>query len=124
MYGLVVSHPLILTNVGHCPVSFTTFHRSLEGTGFSVDLGERVRSLPGEPEPEGIEFSVRFDPAAVQCAEGRVEATLPFNVRTLGGQKIAGTTFVLHRCCHCAVIYDGFLQLVGGPTYVLTISHI
>ena len=84
VYGLVVSHPLILTNVGHCPVSFTTFHRSLEGTGFSVDLGERVRSLPGEPEPEGIEFSVRFDPAAVQCAEGRVEATLPFNVRTFG----------------------------------------
>ena len=24
----------------------------------------------------------------------------------------------------CAVIYNGFLQLVGGPTYVLTISHI
>ena len=84
VYGLVVSHPLILTNVGHCPVSFTTFHRSLEGTGFSVDLGERVRSLPGEPEPEGIEFCVRFDPAAVQCAEGRVEATLPFNVRIFG----------------------------------------
>ena len=128
VYGLVVSHPLTLTNVGHCPVSFTTSHRSLEGTGFSVDLGDRVRSLPGEPEPVGIEFSVRFDPAAVHCPEGRVENTLPFNVRTFERNKIAGailllqcTSLRLSLCCQYDM-YNDFLQLVGGPTYVLKLS--
>ena len=78
VYGLVVSRTLTLTNAGHCPVSFNTATHALEGSGFSLDLGGRVRSLP---ETESLEFTLRFDPAATKSPEGRVEVTLPFNVR-------------------------------------------
>ena len=81
VYGLVAMRTAILANTGHCPVSFTTAHAALEGTGFSVDLGDKVRSLPGAPDFEVLEFVVRFDPAAVKCSDGPVEAVLPFNVR-------------------------------------------
>ena len=39
-----------------------------------------MRSLPGAPDFERLEFSVRFDPAAVKCPEGHTEALLPFTV--------------------------------------------
>lgn len=77
VYSQVVSRTVTLTNTGYSPVSFTTAHSALEHTGFSLDLGERIHSLP---EFESLEFTVRFDPAAIRCPEGHVEARLPFNV--------------------------------------------
>ena len=85
VYGQVVSHPITLTNIGHTSVSFATAHNALERTGFSVDLGERVRSLPGAPDFEKLDFAVRFDPAAIRCLEGHAEALLPFNVSCTAG---------------------------------------
>ena len=81
VYGSVETHRVTLTNTGSCPVSFNTSHKTLEGTGFSLNLVSKVRALPGAPEAETLEFSVQFDPAAVQCPLGRTQALLPFQVR-------------------------------------------
>ena len=81
VYGSVETCRVTLTNTGSCPVSFNSSTKHLEGTGFSVDIASKVRALPGAPdEEEGLEFSVQFDPAAVQCPLGLVKASLPFNV--------------------------------------------
>ena len=72
---------MTLANTGSCPVSFNTAHKHLEGTGFSIDLVSKVRALPGGPDDaESLEFTVQFDPAAIQCPLGPVQALLPFNV--------------------------------------------
>ena len=77
VYGLVVSRTITLSNVGHCPVSFSTAHKALEGTGYSIDLGEKIRALPSS---ECLDFMVRFDPTAIKCTKGKVSTVLPFNV--------------------------------------------
>ena len=77
VYGLVVSRTITLSNVGHCSVSFSTAHKTLEGTGYSIDLGEKIRALPSN---ECLDFTVRFDPAAIKCTKGKVSTLLPFNV--------------------------------------------
>ena len=71
---------MMLTNLGHCPVSFNTARKALDGTGFSVNLAPKVRSLPGAPHHESLEFMVQFDPASVHLTSGSVQALLPFNV--------------------------------------------
>ena len=81
VYGQVETREVTLTNPGSCPVSFNTSHKHLDGTGFSLDLVSKVKALPGAPDPESLDFRVQFDPAAIQCPEGRVQALLPFNVR-------------------------------------------
>ena len=81
VYGLVVSRTITLSNIGHCPVTFTTAYKALEGTGYSIDLGEKVRALPSL---ECLDFTVRFDPASVKCTKGKVSTLLPFNVRKCG----------------------------------------
>lgn len=73
----MVSRTIALSNVGHCPVSFGTAHKVLEGTGYSIDLGEKIRALPLN---ECLDFTVRFDPAAIKCTMGKVTTVLPFNV--------------------------------------------
>ena len=80
VYGSVETRRVALTNTGSCPVSFNTSLKTLEGTGFSLDLVSKVRALPGAPEPESLEFNVQFDPAAVQCPLGHTNTVLPFNV--------------------------------------------
>ena len=76
-----MSFPVKLSNIGYCPVSFATAHSALQNTGFSVDLGDRIKALPGAPDFESLDFVVRFDPASANCGEGLVEAQLPFSVR-------------------------------------------
>lgn len=83
VYGCVDYRSVTLTNIGYPLISFTTAHGSLHNTGFSVDIGERVKNLPGAPDCENIEFNVKFDPASVHCPLGTVEARLPFNVSVL-----------------------------------------
>lgn len=77
VYGLVVSRTVTLSNAGHSPVSFTTAHQVLEGSGYSIDLGDKIRALP---PCESLEFTVRFDPTAIKCTMGKVTTILPFNV--------------------------------------------
>ena len=83
VYGCVEYHPVTLTNISYPSISFTTAHGSLHNTGFSIDIGERVKNLPGAPDNESIDFNVKFDPASVHCPLGKVEACLPFNVSIL-----------------------------------------
>lgn len=80
VHGCVEYHSVTLTNISYPLISFTTAHGSLHNTGFSVDIGERIKNLPGAPDCESIEFKVKFDPASVHCPLGKVEARLPFNV--------------------------------------------
>lgn len=108
VYGQMKTWTVILTNHGYCPASFNTAHKLLNGTGFSVDLVPKVRALPGAPDSESLEFTVQFDPAAIQCPEGSVQALLPFNVRckTLyyllkSNQKKADT--YSRRLVHCVL---------------------
>ena len=61
-------------------MSFNTQRNALQNTGFSVDIGDKVKSLPGAPEFESLQFNVRFDPASSKFAEGHIEARLPVNV--------------------------------------------
>ena len=83
VYGCVEYHPVTLTNINYPLISFTTAHGLLHNTGFSIDIGERVKNLPGAPDNESIDFNVKFDPASVHCPLGKVEARLPFNVSIL-----------------------------------------
>lgn len=92
VYGCVETRRVTLTNTGSCSVSFNTSHKHLDGTGFSLDLGSKVRALPGTPDAESLEFNVQFDPAAVQCPEGHTEALLPFNVRH---SRVMSSTIVI-----------------------------
>jgi len=80
VYGCIDHRSVTLTNVGYPLISFTSSHTTLNNTGFSVDIVERVKNLPGAPDCESIEFKVKFDPASVHCEMGKVEAHLPFNV--------------------------------------------
>ena len=99
VYGRVDYRSVTLTNVSHPLISFTTTHGSLHNTGFSVDIGERVKNLPGAPDNESIEFSVKFDPASVRCSLGKVEAQLPFNVSI-----ILKIVFIFHCHCLCSLL--------------------
>lgn len=78
VYGAMIPiQPLILINNGHAPISFT-FHRSaLEGSGFTVNLMEKVQSLP---PGECLDFNVTFDPTAMKMMEGEAIKNLHFNV--------------------------------------------
>ena len=80
IYGQMEIRHVALKNLGSFPVSFNTGYKHIQGTGFFIDLAPKVRDLPGTPEPDSLEFSVTFDPAAAKCPEGRVQALLPFNV--------------------------------------------
>ncbi len=69
--------PLTLTNDGHTPISFNIPHAALEGSGFSVDIMEKVRSLP---PGECLDFNVTFDPTTLKVMEGEAVKLLHFNV--------------------------------------------
>ena len=99
---------MTLTNAGFCPVSFTTAHQIIEGTGFSIDLGDKIKALPPH---ESIGCTVRFDP--IKCEPGSTCTVLPFNVSEVKLRSWCRTLLIL--------LYF-FLQLVGGPIYQLKLS--
>ena len=55
-----------------------------------------MRSLPGAPDFERLEFSMRFDPAAVRSPEGHTEALLPFSVSDPLLPNAYSTSFDVH----------------------------
>jgi hypothetical protein len=83
VYGAAIPmQQLTLTNNGQTPISFI-FHRpALEGSGFTVDLIEKVQSLP---PGEWLDFNVTFDPTSICVMEGEVVKDLHFNVSVQGG---------------------------------------
>ena len=78
VYGSSIpTRTVTLVNNGHSPVSFTIPHSALEGSGFSVVMMEKVRSLPPE---ETLDIEVTFDPTLIKLTEGKAKAPLHFNV--------------------------------------------
>lgn len=77
MYGSIESQLVLLTNNGYTPISFSIPHWALEGTGYSVDLIEKVRALP---PGEALDFNVTFDPTVTKKTEGKSMGVLHFNV--------------------------------------------
>lgn len=77
VFGAVRRWSHFLVNTTHVPISLNIGHAQLEGSGFSVDIVEKVKSLPPK---ERLDFSVAFDPASVNLPEGSVSSVLQFNV--------------------------------------------
>ena len=78
VYGATIPmRSLYLINNGYTPISFSIPHTALEGSGFSIDLMEKVRSLP---PGERIDFNITFDPTTIKMTEGKAETSLNFNV--------------------------------------------
>ncbi len=78
MYGSTIPmRSLYLINNGYTPISFSIPHMALEGSGFSIDLMEKVRALP---PGERLDFNVTFDPTTIKMTEGKASASLHFNV--------------------------------------------
>ena len=90
VYGSFCSQLVILTNVGLFPLSFVTSHSALANTGFNIDLGKRVKALPSQ---ESLRFVVSFNPAAVKCPLGPIEAVLPFQVISTFACLVASVSF-------------------------------
>ena len=99
VYGCVEYRSVTLTNVSYPLISFTMARASLNNTGFSVDIGERVKNLPGAPDCESIDFNVKLDPASVRCPLGKVEARLPFNVSTINCVRMLVYFTTTHAAC-------------------------
>ena len=78
VYGAMIPiRTLSLANNGHTPISFTFPRSTLEGSGFAVDLMEKVQCLP---PGERLDFNVTFDPTTIKRMEGEVVKDLHFNV--------------------------------------------
>ena len=81
VYGSTISTKSItLVNNGHTPISFHVPRSALEGSGFRVDMMEKVRSLPPD---ETLDLDVTFDPTLIMMEEGKALTTLNFNVSIL-----------------------------------------
>ncbi|EDV21657.1 uncharacterized protein TRIADDRAFT_30117, partial [Trichoplax adhaerens] len=79
VYGAVKTHIVRIANVGHSPVSFSINKDHLPSTGFKVEL-DRVKSLPGAPAYEPLDFAVSFKPQSAELPEGEINVFVPFQV--------------------------------------------
>ena len=57
--------------------------QSLYNSGFTIHM-DRVRNLPGFPDPESIAISVVFDPKGANIPQGPVRTCVPINVSLFG----------------------------------------
>ena len=77
--GTVQTHLVHATNTGCLPVSFQVEHKSVQKLGFDVHM-DKVRNLPGRPNPETVDIVIRFDPARANLPMGVVQKLLMINV--------------------------------------------
>ena len=77
VYGHVLRKTVFLTNAGDLPCTVAVGRRVLAGTGYSVDLTDKIKALP---EGERVEFVVTFDPASAHCPTEETVAVLPLQV--------------------------------------------
>ena len=68
---------VILTNTSPLSVTVNVQKKAIAGSGFSVDLSDKIKSLP---DGEIVDFIVKFDPASVNCHIQEVVAVLPLQV--------------------------------------------
>lgn len=74
------------TNCGYFPVSFAADKQALYNSGFTMHL-DRVKNLPGYPEPENVTISVTFDPKSANIPQGPVQTRGLINI--INGPTIA-----------------------------------
>lgn len=67
------------TNCGYFPVSFMADKQALYNSGFTINM-DRVKNLPGFPDPQSITISVVFDPRSANIPQGPVRTRVPINV--------------------------------------------
>ena len=60
-------------------MSFQVEHKSVQKLGFDVHM-DKVRNLPGRPNPETVDIVIRFDPARANLPMGVVQKLLMINV--------------------------------------------
>lgn len=77
--GEVRSHIVRATNTGTLPVSFALNHAKLFQSGFFCEL-DRVKSLPGYPRHETVDFKFTFDPRGASLDLGLHEVHVPINI--------------------------------------------
>ena len=95
VYGATIPiKSLHLSNNGCTPISFRIPHSVLQGSGFAIDIVERVRSLP---PGESLDFNITFDPTTIKQTEGEAETHLNFNV--------SEHTFTSDGATHVACMY-------------------
>lgn len=73
----VPTQSVTLLNSGHTPVSFHVPRSELEGSGFSVEMVDKVRSLP---PGETLAMEISFDSTLIKVMDKKTSATLHFNV--------------------------------------------
>ena len=120
-FGYVVSDTIRevvfqATNCGYFPVSFSADKQTLHNSGFNIHL-DRVKNLPGYPEPDSVAIAVTFDPKASNISQGIVEARVPINVCTLIVSKVH--ILIAHEksnrtLCYCL----GLCQVVRSSEHV------
>ena len=109
VYGHVLRKTVFLTNVGDFPCTVAVGRRALAGTGFSVDLTDKIKALP---EGERVECVVTFDPASVNCPTEETMAVLPLQV-----WRQCYTHTHTHTHTHNDGSYVCMLSLVTGACY-------
>ena len=78
VYGASVpTRSLSLINTGHTSISFVIPRNALEGSGFTVDMMEKVHSLPPQ---ERLPLIISFDPVLISLTDGKASTNLNFNV--------------------------------------------
>ena len=86
-FGYVVSntipeHTFHAANCGYFPVSFMADKQALHNSGFTIHM-DRVKNLPGFPDPESVAITVVFDPKNANIPEGPVRSRVPIKVSSL-----------------------------------------
>ena len=66
-------------NCGYFPASFMADKQALYSSGFTIHM-DRVKNLPGFPDPESVTISVVFDPKSASIPQGPVRTRVPINV--------------------------------------------
>ena len=77
--GEVRSHIVRATNTGVLPASFSLNHAKLFQSGFFCEL-DKVKSLPGYPRHETVDFKFTFDPRGASLDLGQHEVHVPINI--------------------------------------------
>ena len=67
------------TNCGYFPVSFMADKQALYNSGFTIHM-DKVKNLPGFPDPESVTISVLFDPKNANIPQGPVRTRVPISV--------------------------------------------
>jgi len=75
--GCIKSQVITIINNGLVPVSLPSSRDTLQQTGFSCEMPERIIALP---PGEKLDLVVKFDPSLLAVKDAESKASLFFNV--------------------------------------------